>query len=188
MAEPPPIRILNTEEAAAAMRGTQQGGKDVETLRRWRKRNIGPPFIEIGKIAYYRSDMLEFNLPIQGRVNAFPPSWEEEQSLNEILLLRLLLLRVLENWEESRGYNLSLDGESTHFKSRVEVEVYLKALKQAIFAIEKERLDWEPSETMVRGKERQDTRESVSGNRVLGLLNRLVESAGRVSDGGDGED
>lgn len=170
--KPYPPRILTSEEAARLI---GENGKDRETLRRWREKDIGPPFIEIGKIAYYRSDLLEMPHPVQGKVDAFPVSWEEQQTLNELLLLKLLLLQVLDNWKEGEGYRMTLDGESKSFRSVTEITIYLKAVNKAIFAIEAERLSHEPSDEMERGKERELSRESVSGNRVLAILNRLVE-------------
>lgn len=172
--KPYPPRILTSEEAARLI---GENGKDRETLRRWREKDIGPPFIEIGKIAYYRSDLLEMPYPDQGRVDAFPVSWEEQQTLNELLLMRLLLFQVVDNWKEGEGYRLSLDGDSKLFRSKAEVTLYLKALNEAIFSVEAERLSHEPSDEMERGKERELSRESVSGNRVLAILNRLVETS-----------
>lgn len=172
--KPYPPRILTSEEAARLI---GENGKNRESLRRWRKKDEGPPFIEIGKIAYYRSDLLEMPYPVQGKVDAFPVSWEEQQTLNELLLMRLLLLQVVDNWKEGEGYRLTLDGESKSFRSKMEVTSYLNALNKAIFAIEAERLSHEPSSEMERGRERELSRESVSGNRVLAILNRLVETS-----------
>ena len=173
---PVPIRILNATEAAKALSGTDSGGKDEETLRRWRKKGVGPPFVEIGRIAYYRSDLLAFDCPVQGKVDAFPPSWEEESTINELLLLRLLLLQVYENWKDGVGYRISLDGGSKHFHVKEEVKLYLQALNTTIGAVEAERLKSEPSEIMAHGKARADGREGISGNRVLKLLERLAEN------------
>lgn len=138
-------------------------GKNRETLRRWGEEGIGPPFIKIGNVAHYRSDLLEMYHPLQGEVEAFPVSWEERQTLNELMLMRLLFLQVLENWKEGEGYRLNLDGEFREYKSRVEVELYLKTLNNMIFAVEAGQLNSPQSRT------------AVEGNRVLNILNRLVE-------------
>jgi hypothetical protein len=47
------LRDLMSEEEAAA-----EVGKTVRTLRQWRKRGVGPPYVRIGRTVKYRRPAL----------------------------------------------------------------------------------------------------------------------------------
>lgn len=60
-------KILTPDQAAAELRMT-----NVETLRRWRRANIGPPFVIHGNKPKYRSDLLQpGTYAVCGRVDKF---------------------------------------------------------------------------------------------------------------------
>ena len=155
-----PPRILTQGEAARLI---GLSGTSTETLRRWRKQNIGPPFVQIGSVAYYRSDLLDMSSGLQGEVGEFPPSREEIQTLNQLLLLRLLLLQVSDHWIDGEGYHLTLDSETHHYRSVTEVQLYLKTLNKLILKVESERVNAELE---------------LAPNRVLAILNQIVVSEG----------
>jgi hypothetical protein len=72
-------QTLAPKQAAALL------GKSEETLRRWRVRGIGPPFVMEGGKPRYRSDLLEAgSYAVQGRQVVFPAPAPPEELLPEL--------------------------------------------------------------------------------------------------------
>ncbi len=122
-------KTLTPEQAAAVV------GKTVETLRRWRRANIGPPFVMEGGKPRYRSDLLEAgSYETRGEQATFPtPAFSREGASKSDLtdgeegaaVPVHIVVTMIERWKQRELYRRAQNiltepfGADTEFKNEL---------------------------------------------------------------------